>query len=524
MGRKVHDFKNFVLNEYNTNENFLTDKISKLGDWAKKVVKSISDGLIKKIPSGDKQGAPMMGYFDPALGDIQDQIRKHYAGTKFATTNPMEMYESVDIDESEIEEARVPLSYTGEDQTVRNVNSTELISMIKKLYRAKSRGDVAIPIFIFGAPGIGKTQIVGQAAQELGIPMLPLDLQFMAPEDFIGIPSTVNVVEPDVDKFKETGERKYLGTGVTRSNPPIGTLLPLNNGEGDKGGIIFLDEFNRASKIVLNSLMQFVQQGRIGDYTLPSKWIIVAAGNRPSEADVTEFDFALADRFVIVNYEPKVEDWAEWAKTKGNVQPEVIDFVRRNEELFHFLDTEKATLKFPTPRSWTNAAKTLQAEMNDEGVESWRDLPMNVVVNIFSDQIGPMAAGKLKAYLEVIRRISEGDLESIVKDPEKAKLLPKDQATASVLYGVYEMALRKAEEMSEKGEASVEDLYNIMKYFERYEELEKLAWIYKRIIEKYPEFAVTEEVINNETLPENVMKIAASEMIFSRGVKKGLIK
>jgi hypothetical protein len=78
--------------------------------------------------------------------------------------------------------------------------------------------------------------------------------------------------------------------------------------------------------------------------------------------------------------------------------------------------------------------------------------------------------------------------------------------------------------MSEKGEASTEDLYNIMKYFERYDELEKLTWIYKRIMEKYPEFAVTEDTVNNESLPENVMKIAASEMIFSRGVKKGLIK
>jgi MoxR-like ATPase len=524
MGKKVHDFKNFVLNEYNTNENFLADKLSKLADWAKKLVKSIGDGLVKKIPSGDKQGAPMMGYFDPALGSIQDQIKKHYAGTKFATTNPMEMYESVQMDESEIEEARLPLSYTGEDQTVRNVNSTELITMIKKLYRAKSRGDIAIPIFIFGAPGIGKTQIVGQAAEEMGVPMLPLDLQFMAPEDFIGIPKNVDIVEPDVEKFKETGERKYLGTGVTRSNPPIGTKLPLNNGPEDKGGIMFLDEFNRADKIVLNSLMQFVQQGRIDDYNLPSKWIIVAAGNRPSEADVTDFDFALADRFVIVNYEPQVKDWAEWAKTKGKVLPEVIDFVQRNEELFHFLDTEKETKKFPTPRSWTSAAKTLQAEINDEGVETWRDLPMDVVINIFQDQIGPMAAGKLKSYLEVIRRISESDLEAMVKDPEKARLLPKEQATANVLYGMYEMAVRKAEEMSEKGEASTEDLYNIMKYFERYDELEKLAWIYKRIIEKYPEFAVTEDTVNNESLPENVMKIAASEMIFSRGIKKGLIK
>jgi hypothetical protein len=26
--------------------------------------------------------------------------------------------------------------------------------------------------------------------------------------------------------------------------------------------------------------------GRIGEYQLPSKWIIVAAGNRPSEAEV----------------------------------------------------------------------------------------------------------------------------------------------------------------------------------------------------------------------------------------------
>ena len=353
MGKKVLDFKNFVLNEYNTSEGYLSDKFSRLADWAKDLVQGIKDGLVKMIPSGSKKGIPVATYFDPSAGSIVAQINNLYSNTPFAKENPVEIYES-SISESDIEEARVPLSYTGEDQTVRNVDSRELKEMIEKLYRSKSRGGRAKPIFIFGAPGIGKTQIVGQAADSLGVPMINLDLQFMAPEDFLGIPKVVDIVEPDAAKFKETGEKSFLGSGATRSNPP--SLLPRSNGADGKGGIIFMDEMNRANKTVLNSVMQFVQMGRLGEYVLPDKWILIAAGNRPSEADVAEFDFALADRFTIVNLEPKVEDWVEWAKSSGKFQPEFVNFVAQNQELFHYLDDEKGTLKFPTPRSWTDAA------------------------------------------------------------------------------------------------------------------------------------------------------------------------
>lgn len=518
MGKKVLDFKNFILNEYNssTNEGMLSDAFSGLAKWAKNLVDAIKNGLVKLIPSGPKKGLPVAAYFDPSAGSIVNQIDNFYSGTEFAKQNPASMFESVAYEE--IEEARVPLEYTEEDQTVRNISAPELKEMVEKLYRSKTRGGRAKPIFIYGAPGIGKTQIVGQAAQALGVPMINLDLQFMAPEDFLGIPKVVDVDKPEYD---EEGKLTSPGSGMTRSNPPM--LLPRDNGPQGKGGIIFMDEMNRSNKMVLNSVMQFVQMGRLGEYVLPDKWVIVAAGNRPAEADVAEFDFALADRFTIVNLVPQVKDWADWARESGKFEPEFVDFVERNEELFHYLDREKATLKFPTPRSWTDAAMMLQDEIEDAGVSSWKELPSEVVYNVYADQVGPSAAGKLKAYLDVIRKVSEGDLEAIVKNPDGAKDIPKGSDFSNVMYGVYEMAVRKAEELAENDTASVEDLYNIMKYFNKYKQLEQLAWIYKRIIEKYPDFAVTEEVIKSKDTDESKMKIEAAKMIQKGAKDKELI-
>jgi len=518
MKNKVLDFENFILNEYNssTNEGFLSNAFSGLSKWAKSLVDAIKDGLVKLIPSGPKKGVPIVGYFDPSAGNIVNQINQFYSGTEFAKENPISMYESETV--LDLEEARIPLEYTEEDQTVRNISSKDLRSMVEKIYRSKTRGGRAKPIFIYGAPGIGKTQIVGQAAQALGVPMINMDLQFMAPEDFLGIPKVVDVNKPEYD---EKGKMTSPGSGMTRSNPPI--LLPRDNGPQGKGGIIFMDEMNRSNKMVLNSVMQFVQMGRLGEYILPDKWVIVAAGNRPAEADVAEFDFALADRFTIVNFVPTIKDWSEWAEESGKFEPEFIDFVKRNEELFHHLDPEKGTLKFPTPRSWTDAAMALRDEMEDEGAKTWKDLPPSTIFNIYSDQIGPTAAGRLKSYLDVIRKVTENDLADIVKDPEAAKEIPKGSDFSSVMYGVYEMALRKAEEMAENGTASVEDLHNIMKYFNRYKQLEQLSWIYKRITEKYPEFAVTEDVIKSKDTDESKMKIDSARMIQKGAKEKDLI-
>ena len=533
MKNRVLDFDGYVRkineNQVPTNEG-IGDFFRKIGrgisSIATKIANFIKEGIISLIPSGPKKGTPNIYYFSQEDGPIVNQVNDLYSGTEFARMNPVPgLNESEDFYYDDVDEARIPLEYTGEDQTVRNVGPDELAEMLGKLYRAKQRGGRAKPIFIYGAPGIGKTQIVSQAADKEGVDMMNLDLQFMSPEDFVGIPKVIDIEQPEYTE----AEMISPGKGVTRSNPP--TALPKGLGKKGKGGFLFMDEMNRANPRVLNALMQFVQMGRIGEYQLPDQWVIVAAGNRPEDVtgagQVAEFDFAMADRFNIVNFVPDPKKWAEWARSRedklGKVfQPEMIGFVERNPELFHYLDNEKNALKFPTPRSWTDAAMTLRDEMLDVGATDWRDLPSDTIFNIYSDAIGPSAAGKLKSYLDIIRRIPERDLEMIVTNPEKATPIAKGPEFSNVAYGLYEMALRKAEE-DNGGKATIENLYNIMKYYSMLDNLEILSWIYARIKEKYPEFAVTEDTLKEKDTPEGKMKIEAAMMVRKGMGGKGLV-
>ncbi len=526
MEKRVLDFDGYVrrINEGNitskpTNKG-IKDFISKFGksisSGVSRFVKFIKDGVIKMIPSGPKQGTPSAFYFSRENGSILEQINDLYKGTKFSEMNP-----AGGMNESEkIAEARVPLEYTGEDQTVRNVDPDELGEMLEKLYRSKKRGGRAKPIFIYGAPGIGKTQIVGQAADKVGVDMINLDLQFMSPEDFVGIPKVIDIEDPEYSE----GKLKSIGKGVTRSNPPA--VLPTDNGPEGKGGFIFMDEMNRANPRVLNAMMQFVQMGRVGGYQLPDKWVIVAAGNRSEDVtgagSVAEFDFAMADRFNIVNFVPDPEKWAQWAKGKGKFQDEIVDFVERNPELFHYLDNEKNALKFPTPRSWTDGALALQDEIEDTGVSSWKQIPTDTIYKIFADSIGPFAAGKLRSYLDIIKRITEKDLETIITDPDKATPISKGPEFSSVSYGLLEMVLKKAEEMT-NGKPTAENLYNIMKYFDRLKNLEILAWVYGEIKKKYPDFAVTEETLKIKDTPEGQFIIGAAKLMGVGMKGKGLL-
>ena len=91
------------------------------------------------------------------------------------------------------------------------------------------------------------------------------------------------------------------------------------------------------------------------------------------------------------------------------------------------------------------------------------------------------------------------------------------------MYGLYEMVLRKAEELSKDGNVSLQDLSNIMEYFNKYEQLEVLSWIYKRITDEFPEFAVTDEVLKNKDTDDNKLKIEAARMIQSGARGKSLI-
>jgi hypothetical protein len=507
---KVVNFNQFLREKKGVNEGvgslirkageFIKSGVSKATGWISDFIKAVRDNDedLPKITDSKSPayGLPAVMLFSPKDGDLVAQMENYDKKGVLPAS----------MKSGKIEEGVVGLEWTGEGGDVRNISADKLKSDIIKLYRSKVSGGRAKPIFIYGAPGIGKTQIVGQAANELGIDVMKLDLQFMSPEDFLGIPSKIDIEDPTI----KGGKLIKGGAGATRMNPPV--WLPRTNGEEDKGGLIFMDEMNRANKPVLNAIMQFVQEGRIMSiYDLPSKWIIVAAGNRPEEAEgVQDLDFALADRFTVKNYVPTVEKWAEWAEKNKRVLPELVTFLMFNKDLFHRLDTDVKSINFPTPRSWADGALILHDEIEDQGVESWREIDLQDIEDIFFDQVGPMAAGKFVSYLRILKSVSEKDIQDIINSPDIAKQF---SVPASVLYGVAEMVLANADK------SSIEELYNIVAYFARYNQLEFLSWLYKTILEVNPDF----RYVPGKKSPEDEIKKKAAAIVAGKGKESGLI-
>ncbi len=503
--RRVSNFETFIKgrqqsNNISVNEGLLSwvkSNINRLTGWAKSFYEKLMNGEIAKIPAGEPYaGKPSVMLYLPENGPIDKQVEQVYGSS---STN----------------EAAVPLRYTEKDQSVDDVDAEEFKELVRELYMSKQMGGRAKPIFVYGAPGIGKTQIIGQVASELGIPLMDfknLDVQFMNPEDFAGVPSQHNIEEPefkeidDVDADGNPIKKTIMtstGKGFTRFNAP--SMLPTNNGPEGKGGFIFLDEMNRAEENVLNKLMQFVQMGRLPDYQLPDKWVIIAAGNRPAEAEVAQFDFALANRFTIINYVPDVATWAKWALSTEKVLPELVAWLSDNQEYFHKLEKEKGSLTFPTPRSWADGALMLDDLIKMKGLESWRDVPSEKILSTFSRQVGREAAGQFNAYLEILRRITEKDINDIMNNPSGAIVIPGADKQKSIIRGASETVLRKIKDYDPQ------KLYNIMEYFSQYGQVEMQAWLLKSIYKKFPEF---EDIKHPEKDPAgHALKLAAAKLV-----------
>ena len=425
------------------NENYSQEPVNEEGLLAK--VKNVVTKLFSKLnPSGPKKGKSMVVSFTPDKGSILDQVNNYYKGTEFEET-PAKEPKEVEVEETS--EANVPLEYPTDD--VPNVSADALKVKIKSGYKSLLSGGRGKPIWIFGAPGIGKTQIVAQVCDELGIGMLNVDLQFMEPADFLGIPTVVDM--------GTEGEHDKIGSGITRPNPPA--MLPMENQAGnpmiDKGGIIFFDEANRASDPVLNGFMNVAQQRRMNNMKLHPKWFIVSAGNRPIDSEkVAELDFALADRFTVVNYVPTVEGFTKYILGNKNLKnnlfiPELLGFLNFSKEAFHRLDTSSKLLKFPTPRAWVDAAMVLDDRLKELEEEGRGEIPADEVTSILSGEVGQPAAMEFLRFYKVAKTIKLEDIKHVFEDPKKAPVPPKKNGImeADVAFAIITAIVFKSKDM-----------------------------------------------------------------------------
>lgn len=152
------------------------------------------------------------------------------------------------------------------------------------------------PVFIWGAPGIGKSSIVEDFAAELGLSCVCLTGSQLAPEDLIGVPQIID------------------GTSV---------FCPPRSLVRKEPFFLFLDELNACSLEVQKSFYSLILERRIGEYRLPEGSIVLAAGNRMQDGAITHpLPSALLNRMFHVELQPSARIWLSWASTHG-IHPDV---------------------------------------------------------------------------------------------------------------------------------------------------------------------------------------------------------
>ncbi len=200
------------------------------------------------------------------------------------------------------------------------------------------------PVFLMGAPGIGKTAIMEQIAQELQIGLISYSMTHHTRQSALGLPFIVR---------KNYGGEEYSVSEYTMSEI-IASIYDLMEVTGLKEGILFLDEINCVSETLAPSMLQFLQYKTFGRHSVPGGWIVVTAGNPPEyNNSVREFDIVTWDRLKRIDVEADYEVWKEYAYARG-IHPAVTTYLDIKKDDFYRIETTVDGKSFVTARGWSD--------------------------------------------------------------------------------------------------------------------------------------------------------------------------
>lgn len=268
------------------------------------------------------------------------------------------------------------------------MRSSELIKILNAEFNAVQKG-FHTPVMLWGAPGIGKSQIIAQVAKKYDAKMIDIRLSQMEPSDLRGIP------------FKN-------GDLVDWSIPAI---LPDEKRHG-KRGILFLDEITSVPPTVSAAAYQLILDRKLGEYTLPEGWVVFAAGNRQGDRGVTySMPAPLANRFSHYELSIHLDDWVNWAYGFG-IDEKIIGFLRYRPELLFEFNAEQNPIAFPSPRSWEFVNRALNKFGDD----------LKVFRSAASSCVGEVAGVEITSFIEHLTELP--DLDAIIRG--EAVTVPKE--------------------------------------------------------------------------------------------------
>lgn len=254
--------------------------------------------------------------------------------------------------------------------TIYNVTQKQLYDFLLNVATIR-------PVFIWGAPGIGKSAIVENFASELGLPCVSLLGSQLAPEDIIGVPQI------------KDGYSVFCPPKIIARDEPY---------------CLFLDELNACSQEVQKAFYSLIHERRIGEFTLPEGTIVIGAGNRAQDnAIVKPMSSALINRMVHVQLRASHKDWLEWAYAH-EIHPYVIEYIQmRPDHLWS--EPPKTEEPFSTPRSWHMLSDCLYAYGSN--------LQEQTIDLLASSCLSAHTASQFKAFIKQVQ--SKYDLAKIIQ-------------------------------------------------------------------------------------------------------------
>ena len=206
------------------------------------------------------------------------------------------------------------------------------------------------PVFLMGPPGIGKTAVMEQIAQELDVALLSYSMTHHTRQSALGLPYI---------SHKVYGGTEYAVSEYTMSEI-IASVYDMMETTGKSEGILFLDEINCVSETLSPIMLQFLQYKVFGRHRVPKGWIVVTAGNPPEyNNSVHEFDIVTWDRLKRVDVEPDYTVWKEYAVNTG-VHPAVTTYLDIKKDNFYRVESTVGGKSFVTARGWDDLSQMIR--------------------------------------------------------------------------------------------------------------------------------------------------------------------
>lgn len=281
------------------------------------------------------------------------------------------------------------------------ITSVQARKAVLKAFQAKR------PVFLWGPPGIGKSEVVQEISDELGGFVIDLRMAQMEPTDIRGIP----YFNKDINKMDWAAPVDLPDEEFAKQYPVV---------------VLFLDEMNSAPPAVQAAGYQLILNRRVGKYKLPDNVVIVAAGNRDSDKGVTyRMPMPLANRFLHLEMRPDFTAWQNWAVDKG-IHKDVVGYLSFAKQDLYEFDSKSSSRAFATPRSWVFVSDLLKDE----------DVDTDTLFNLVAGAVGEGLAVKFMAHRKVAGRMPDPAdiLSGKVKDLSVKEISAMYSLTVSMCY------------------------------------------------------------------------------------------